>query len=161
MKKLTLILLAAVLLLHLSGCGMKRAEVPAFTEHKADFSAVAAYARSYYADHGRGIDHVTLLLCDIDKDGRFELKDLTHDTVSEDLSDELAMAIGNICAAGFTDILVEEDYLIFWEDETGRYGLLLTDAPRAAAYDLLGSSGSTAYIRKITSDWYEFDRRGI
>ena len=155
-KKIAVLLLTAILLLHLSGCGMERTEVPEFTENQADFAAVAAFAQSYYPQHRKeGRDDLCLILYDSDNDSRYELKDLTNDTEPDGITDELATSIEKIKTAGYSDLQITEDYVAFWESETCKYGLLRTNSPQKAIRQIRSTTYDEMEIREIGSGWYE------
>lgn len=156
MKKLARIIVAALLLLNLTGCGMEQTEVPDFTENQADFSKVVAFAQSYFFEHRKeGRDDLSLILYDSDNDGRYEMKDLTNDTLLGGISDELASSIENINTSGYSDITITEDYVAFWESETRKYGLMRTNAPQKAIRQIRATSYDEMEIREIGSGWYE------
>lgn len=156
MKKIVILLLTALLLLNLSGCKMEQTEVPAFTENQADFTTVAAFAQSYFAEHRKdGRDDISLILFDLNNDGSYELKDLTNDTLLDGISDELAASIEKIETSGYSDIKITEDYVAFWESETCKYGLMRTDSPQKAIRQIRSTTYDEMEIREIGSGWYE------
>ena len=58
---------------------------------------------------------------------------------------------------GFTYIAIENDYIIFWEDETGYYGVLWSSNPQKAVRQQ--KEAARPYMnmksKKLSSEWYE------
>lgn len=71
-------------------------------------------------------------------------------------SDEaLSPSIKKIREKGFTYIEVAQDYMIFWEDETGYYGVLWSDKPTEAISRIREDFRPHMKSRKLSKEWYE------
>ena len=90
--------------------------------------------------------------------GGYELIDLMLDNEFSNYPEGFSASLEKVYKAGFTAVNVTDGYLIFWEDETHKYGLLCTESPDKARED---RSLRRNQIRKIEGDWYEIDRGGI
>lgn len=158
MKKIIFLLLTSILLLNLTGCGIGRAEVPEFTAHTGDFTSIAIFARTYYDNKKDECDGKICMSLAKNEEVGYKLIDLTLDNEFSNSPDELSNSLEKVYKSGFRDITVTDGYLIFWEDETHKYGLLCAESPDNAREDY---SLRRNQIRKIEGDWYEIDRGGI
>lgn len=71
-------------------------------------------------------------------------------------SDEaLTSSIKKIREKGFTYIEVAQDYMIFWEDETGYYGVLWSDKLAEAISSIREDSRPYMKSRRLSKEWYE------
>lgn len=142
MKRILCVFMVAVLLLSFSACAGRKTDFENFSDCKADFETVSNYLRSYYVDY------------DCSGSATFEFVDgeIWKDCFA--VSEEYAEEINTIQQNGFTYAWVEEDSVIFWQDETRYYGLLFSEKPKAALksvkewYDGLKS-------KKLDKNWYE------
>jgi hypothetical protein len=134
--------MVAVLLLSFSACAGIKVKFENFADCKADFETVSNYLRSYYVDY------------DCSGSATFEFVDGEIWKDCFVVSEEYAEEIKTIQQNGFTYAWVEEDSVIFWENETRYYGLLFSEKPKAALksvkewYDELKS-------KKLDKNWYE------
>ena len=64
----------------------------------------------------------------------------------------LLSAVDRLCAKGFTYVSLDPDYMIFWEDETGYYGVLWTQKPIKALKFIKEKSRD---FKRIDREWYE------
>lgn len=142
MKRLLCVFMIAVLLLSFSACSGTKAKFENFADCKADFETVSNFLHSCYVDnHYSGSATFEFIDGDIWKDSL---------VVSEEYAEELKTLQQN----GFTYAWVEEDNIIFWQDETKAYGVLFSENSKAALetvkewYDGLKS-------KKLDENWYE------
>lgn len=71
-------------------------------------------------------------------------------------ADETALleAVRVLDEKGFDYVRVEDEYMIFWEDETGYYGVLWSHDPKTSIRSLKERS-SDMKSKRITKEWYE------
>ena len=143
MKKIIALLLMLVCVSGLAGCNTK-ADFDNFSDHEDDFDAVVQFVLEY-AHQRNAVDTFTVNIGDdyIKIDDAFQ-------------SDEaLSPSIKNIREKGFTYIEVAQDYMIFWEDETGSYGVLWAEKPPEAISSIREDSRPYMKSRKLSKEWYE------
>ena len=143
MKKIIALLLMLVCVSGLAGCNTK-ADFDNFSDHEDDFDAVVQFVLEY-AHQRNAVDTFTVNIGDyyIKIDDAFQ-------------SDEaLSPSIKNIREKGFTYIEVAQDYMIFWEDETGYYGVLWAEKPTEAISSIREDSRPYMKSRKLSKEWYE------
>lgn len=143
MKKLVGLLLILAYVLGMAGCNTK-ADFDDFSDCEADFDAVVQFVLEYV--HQRNaVDTFTVNISDdyIKIDDAFQ-------------SDEsLNSSIKKIREKGFTYIEVAQDYMIFWEDETGYYGVLWSNKPTEAISNIREDSRPYMKSKKLSEEWYE------
>lgn len=143
MKKLISFVLALFCILGLSGCNTK-VDFDDFSDYEDDFETVVQFVLEYV--HQRNA--VGPFTVDIG-DGYIKIDEAFQ-------SDEtLSPSIKKIREKGFTYIEVARDYMIFWEDETGYYGILRSDKPTEAISNIREDSRPYMKSRKLSKDWYE------
>ena len=143
MKKLISFVLALFCISGLSGCNTK-ADFDNFSDYEDDFDAVVQFVLEY-AHQRNAVDTFTVNIGDdhIKIDDAFQ-------------SDEaLSPSIKKIREKGFTYIEVAQDYMIFWEDETGYYGVLWSDKPTEAISSIREDFRPHMKSRKLSKEWYE------
>lgn len=142
MKRLLCVFMIATLLLSFSACSLTKAKFENFADCKADFETVSNFLRSYYIDY------------DYSGSATFDFED---GNISKDgfvISEEYAEEVKTIQQNGFTYVWVEEDHIIFWQDESKYYGVLFSEDTKTALrsvkewYDELKS-------KKLDKNWYE------
>lgn len=142
MKRLISILIIIILLISFSACSLTKAKFENFADCKADFETVSNFLRSYYMDQ------------DYSGSATFEFIDGNIWKDNLVVSEEYAEEIKTIQQNGFTYVWVEEEHIIFWQDETRYYGVLFSEEPKTALrsvkewYDELKS-------KKLDKNWYE------
>lgn len=143
MKKIIVLLLISTFVCALAGCNTK-ADFDNFSDYEDDFDAVVQFVLEYV--HQRNaVDTFTVDIGDdyIKIDDTFQ-------------SDEaLSPTIKKIREKGFTYIEVAQDYMIFWEDETGYYGVLWSDKPTEAISGIRETSRPYMKSRELSKEWYE------
>ena len=143
MKKLISFVLALFCILGLSGCNTK-ADFDNFSDYEDDFDAVVQFVLEY-AHQRNAVDTFTVNIGDdhIKIDDAFQ-------------SDEaLSPSIKKIREKGFTYIEVAQDYMIFWEDETGYYGVLWSDKPTEAISRIREDFRPHMKSRTLSKEGYE------
>ena len=143
MKKLISFVLALFCILGLSGCNTK-ADFDNFSDYEDDFDAVVQFVLEYV--HQRNsVDAFTVYI------GDDNIK--IDDTFQSD--EALSPSIKKIREKGFTYIEVAQDYMIFWKNETGYYGVLWSDKPTEAISGIREISRPYMKSRKLSKEWYE------
>ena len=127
----------------LAGCNTKD-DFDNFSDYEDDFDAVVQFVLEY-AHQRNAVDTFTVNIGDdhIKIDDAFQ-------------SDEaLSPSIKKIREKGFTYIEVAQDYMIFWEDETGYYGVLWSDKPTEAISSIREDFRPHMKSRKLSKEWYD------
>ena len=148
MKKLISFVLALFCISGLSGCNTK-ADFDNFSDYEDDFDAVVQFVLEYV--HQR--NSVDAFTVDIGDDN---IK--IDDTFQSD--EALTSSIKKIREKGFTYIEVAQDYMIFWEDETGYYGVLWAEKPTEEINSIREDSRPYMKSRKLSTEWYEVGALG-
>ena len=143
MKKLISFVLALFCISGLSGCNTK-ADFDNLFDYEDDFDAVVQFVLEYV--HQR--NSVDAFTVDIGDDN---IK--IDDTFQSD--EALTSSIKKIREKGFTYIEVAQDYMIFWEDETGYYGVLWAEKPTEEINSIREDSRPYMKSRKLSKEWYE------
>lgn len=142
MKRILCVFMVAVLLLSFSACAGIKVKFENFADYKADFETVSNFLRSCYKENAYS------------GSATFDFEDgnILKDGVV--FSEQFVKEIQTIQQNGFSYAWVEENYIIFWEDETRYYGVLFSENPKTALnsvkqwYDELKS-------KKLDKNWYE------
>ena len=127
----------------MSGCNTK-ADFDNFSDYEDDFDAVVQFVLEY-VHQWNSVDAFTV---DIGDDN---IK--IDDTFQSD--EALTSSIKKIREKGFTYIEVAQDYMIFWEDETGYYGVLWAEKPTEEINSIREDSRPYMKSRKLSKEWYE------
>ena len=152
-KKTTWILpvacLAVVLVAVLSyvGLAVYRFYQPAF-EDFAEYEESFRIVRDYLLDADTARNDVAPYRILLNEDI------LAASDVQPDDPVALLKAVRILSEKGFDYVRIEENYMIFWEDETGYYGVLCSHDPMAAIKDIKKKNPGMKSI-KITDEWYE------
>ncbi len=147
MKKHILFVLALLCILNLGGCNNKP-EFKDFAAYEEDFSQVRDFIATYNLQNGES-PHI------VDINGEF----LTVD--GNEISDSsLSTAVNRLHKKGFAYIEVNSDCLIFWDDETGYYGILWSENPREAIRRIVKESRPNMKRCKLSDEWYEVGALG-
>lgn len=112
MKRIWIVVLHCVLCIMLCSCGNDRTEY--YEERISSYEAIAQYALQNYAD----------------SDGSrvsIELSDITENSLSKDIL---------VAEEKFTYIWIEEDSVIFWNDEMKTLGFVYSDNAISAVKDI-------------------------
>lgn len=113
-----------------------------FSAYKDDFSLVrdCLLAQDFFQN---STDHI---LVNLNSDIA-EVIDVEAET-----KDALLASVARLCAKGFNYVILDPDYMIFWEDETGYYGVLWTQKPIKALKFIKEKSRD---FKRIDREWYE------
>ena len=143
MKKLIFFLLSFLCVLNLTGCHLNEPAFKDFSEYSNDFSIVRDFISAYYPTESRR--HLIVDLNDI--------KTILSGDKTENNS-VLLKSVDKLKEKGFDYIEAESSYMIFWEDETGYYGILWSENPKRAINSV---KASRPHIKscKIAKGWYE------
>jgi len=142
MKRVLPIVIIVVMLISFSACASRKAKFENFADCKAVFETVSNFLRSYYVDQ------------DYSGSATFDCGDGNIKKDGFVISEEYAEEVKTIQQNGFTYVWVEEDHIIFWQDESKYYGVLFSEEPKTALrsvkewYDELKS-------KKLDKNWYE------
>ncbi len=142
MKKAISVLICMMILFSFSACASSKVKFDDFAECKQDFETTSSFLRSYYVENGcsaRVVFHF--------QDGKILRDDAV---VSDDYSKETETILDN----GFSFVWVEEDYMIFWEDETKYYGVLFSENAKSAI-DSVEEWREGIKSKKLDKNWYE------
>lgn len=143
MKKLISFVLALFCVIGLFGCNSK-ADFDDFSDYEADFVAI----KNFLVDFNFSRNDTSRLLVDIGSQFlSIEGTDISVRTIED--------SVKSIYDKGFTYIEVAQDYMIFWEDETGYYGVLWSDSPTKAISSIREDSRPYMKSRKLSREWYE------
>ena len=143
MKRIIALFLALFCILGLSGCSTKP-DFDDFSDYEDDFETVVQFVIEY-AQQRNAID---TFIVDIGDD-YIKIDDAFQ-------SDEtLSPSIKKIREKGFTYIEVSQDYMIFWEDETGYYGVLWSNKPTEVISHIREDSRPYMKSRKLSKEFYE------
>ena len=120
MKKYFSFILTLVCILSFFGCSSGRPEFKDFAAYEDDFSQVRAFLTDYNRNHGE-----TLHIVDINS----EFLSVDGNKISDS---SLSAAVRRLYAKDFSYIEINSDCIIFWDDETGYYGVLWSENPKKA-----------------------------
>ena len=138
------LLLTLVCLLVLGGCRLNQPDFEDFPEHEAAFISIKNFLVDYIATRNDDSRFI------VDLNGQF----LT--VAGEQIStNTLEKSVKAIYEKGFHYIEVTKDYMIFWEDETGYYGVLWSASPKDSINQIVKSSRPYIKSRKLSKEWYE------
>lgn len=144
MRKLVAFILVLVCMLGLVGCQLNQPDFDDFQEYEDDFDIV----KNFLVDFNFTRNDAAPLIVDINS------QFLT--VAGEEISDStVEYSVKAIYDKGFTYIEINEDCIIFWEDETGYYGVLWSENPKDAISQEIKSSRPYMKSRKLSNEWYE------
>lgn len=146
MKKVIALFLTLVFVLGMTGCQLHQPNFKDFQEYESDFILVKNFLMDYNFDSN---DEAPLI---VDLNDRF----LTIN--GEEISDSsIEDSVKAIYDKGFTYIEINDDCIIFWEDETGYYGVLWSANPQNAIDQK--KEDARPYMnmkfKKLSNEWYE------
>lgn len=122
-----------------------------FAECKDDFTALSTFLRSYYTDNGCS-GRVVFRFLDDSVVFRLANSPLSDKTVVS--VDFLTRHISTAQNKRLTEGWIEENMIIFWEDETKYYGLLYSKQPILPLISINSWHSSLDAI-KLGRNWYE------
>ena len=144
MKKLIAFVLALVCVLGLAGCQLNQPDFDDFQEYENVFGIV----KNFLVDFNITRNDATPLIVDINS----QFLTIAGDEISDSTIEDSVKAIYD---KGFTYIEINEGCIIFWEDETGYYGVLWSTNPKDAINQIVKSSRPYMKSRKLSNEWYE------
>ena len=147
MKKMIALVLSLVFVFGLIGC-QKSTEPNDFSDYEDACMAIVQFVLDY-PHEPNGISSYTL---DMDE-GCIKIDDMYQSDGS------LTPSIEKILKKGFTYIEVNEDCMIFWEDN-GFYGWLWSCDPVESLKRITESDRPYMKSKKITHKWYEVRTNG-
>ncbi len=143
-KKLIALFLTLVSVFGMTGCQLHQPNFKDFQEYESDFVLVKNFLMDY---NFSGNDDSPLI---VDLNDRF----LTIN--GEEISDSsIEDSVKAIYDKGFTYIKINDDCIIFWEDETGYYGVLWSKNPRKSINRIVKDTRPGMKSRKLANEWYE------
>lgn len=144
MKKFVAFVLMFVCIFGMAGCQLNQPDFENFQEYENDFVLIKNFLVDFDFDR---------------TDASPSIVDLSSQYLTiagDEISDRTIVAsVKTIYDKGFAYIEVTQDYMIFWEDETGYYGVLWSDNPTEAIGRICGNSRPNMKSRKLTEEWYE------
>lgn len=144
MKRVCSILLCVFMIVSFSACSNQHIDFKDFSEYKSELEEVCGFLRSYYAKNGNS-DKITFYI----SDGKMLKNDFTE------VGEELCHQIGTIDSKGFDFVWVEEESIIFWEDETKYYGVLFAEKPRVVISSMRREWYPNMQAKRLNKNWYE------
>ncbi len=145
MKKIFGIFLLIVLLF--CCCSCNKAENEILKNNKTHFSAVTNFALSYHSENHNDTDeHITLV---------FDNGKIKNEGAIVDIAKALSNSVKIIEENDFDYLWVDENYVIFWKDETKYYGLLWSECVTDIIKTMKNEWFSALEYNKIDGDWYE------
>lgn len=116
-----------------------------FEEYNDDFITVRDFILEYYF-----VENVAQpLIIDLND------KILSHADEKIENQEALLTAVNKLNEKDFSYVEVTNGYMIFWDDETGYYGVLWSLNPKSSVKSIVKSSRPNMKSRKLSSEWYE------
>ena len=143
MKKAITFILSLICIFSLFGCEKENISTD-FEKYENDCMSIVQFILDYSGESNKNHSSYTL---DLDRETI-----IIDDTYRS--GDALKPSIKNIFKKGFTYIEVNQDCIIFWEDD-GFYGWLWSDDPTKALERIKESDRPYMKSKKITDKWYE------
>ena len=144
MKKLIALILMLTCFLSMIGCQLNQPDFENFQEFEADFNII----NNFLVDFNLNRNDATPLIVDLNS----QFLTIAGDEISDSTIEDSVKAIYD---KGFTYIEINEDCIIFWEDETGYYGVLWSANPKDTINQMVKSARPYLKSRKLANEWYE------
>ncbi len=140
MRKIVTMILAVTCVLGMAGCRFNKPTFGDFAGYRDTFVVLRDF----------------ILDCE-DKPSVVNLNEEILAISGNEVQDEAALleAVARLKDKGFSYVYVAEDYMIFWEDETGYYGVLWSENPKAAISRIVKDDYPYMKSRKLEKEWYE------
>ena len=146
MKRTIIFLLVISFMVGMAGCRLLQPDFENFQEYEDDFVVVKNFLLDYRLTHNDSSRFI------VDIGSQFLSVNGTE--ISDSSIADSVKALHN---KGFAYIEMDHDYVIFWEDETGYYGVLWSSNPQKAIRQK--KEDARPYMRmkskKIAKEWYE------
>ena len=144
MKKIVALFLILASLLSVTSCRLNQPDFDNFQEYEDDFNAV----KNFLLDFNITRNDAAPLIVDLNSQfltvAGYEISDSTIEDSVKAIYDK-----------GFSYVEIDEDYMIFWEDETGYYGVLWSSNPQKSIRNIVKTSRPYMKSRKLAKEWYE------
>ena len=144
MKKLIALALALVCVFVLVGCHSTQLYFEDFQTYEDDFACV----KNFLVDYRISCNDSSRLIVDIGS----QFLSIKGTDISDGSIEDSVKAIYD---KGFTYIEIDDDYIVFWEDETGYYGVLWSADPKESIDRIKKDSRSYLLSKKLSDEWYE------
>lgn len=128
----------------LVGCRLSKPYFENFKEYEEDFVSV----KNFIIDYSTSLNNPTQLIIDI--------SDCYLTVDGHIISDKnLEKSIKRLSENDFSYIEKCSDYIIFWDDETGYYGVMWSENPKQSINRIIENSRPNMKSKKLTDNWYE------
>ncbi len=144
MKRLIALFLTLVSVFGMTGCQLHQPDFKEFQEYESDFVLVKNFLMDY---NFSGNDGSPLI---VDLNDRFLT--MNGDEISDSSIEDSVKAIYD---QGFAYIEINDDCIIFWDDETGYYGVLWSQNPKKSINRIVKYTRPGMKSRKLANEWYE------
>lgn len=144
MKKAVAFVLALICAVGMTGCQRNQPDFEDFQEYEGYFTEVKDFLIDFHDTHNNAAPLIVHL--------NSQFLTINGDEISDSSIKEAVKAIYD---KGFTYIEVNDDCFIFWEDETGYYGVIWSLNPKESINSIIGSSRPYMKSRKLAREWYE------
>ena len=146
MKRIMVFLLAIIFMIGITGCRLLQPDFEDFQEYENDFVTV----KNFLVDYNFARNDTSRLFVDIGS----QFLSINGTDISDSSIEDSVKAIHD---KGFTYIEMDNDYIVFWEDETGYYGVLWSATPKKAISQK--KEDAQPYMnmksKKLSTEWYE------
>ena len=146
MKRIIVFLLVVVFMVGMTGCRLIQPDFEDFQEYEDDFVMV----KNFLVDYNIARNDSSRLIVDIGN----QFLSINGTDISDSSIEASVKAIHD---KGFTYIEMSNDYIIFWEDETGYYGVLWSATPKKAISQK--KEDARPYMnmksKKLSNEWHE------
>ncbi len=133
-------------------------QIENFNDISADYETIANVAMKYYNESAAKDERICLLTHD-DHMEVSNYKNPLTDGIVITLNEDEKSAIKNVDDE-FSCLWVEDDYVIFWEDETKYYGLVFSEKPLSTIWDMKTDWYNGVEYHRINNNWYEIGAFG-
>lgn len=143
-KKLIALILTLVFVLGMAGCQLHQPDFKDFREYEEDFVLV----KNVLIDNNFDSNDEEPLIVDLNS----QFLTINGEEISDSTIEDSVKAIYD---KGFTYIEMNDDCIIFWEDETGYYGVLWSQNPKKSISRIVKDTRPGMKSRKLANEWYE------
>lgn len=144
MKRIIAFLLVVVFVAGTAGCRLNQPDFENFHEYEDDFVLV----KDFIIESNFSRNDASPLIVDINS----QFLTIDGDEISDHSIEDAVKAIYD---KGFTYIEIHDDCVMFWEDETGYYGVLWSLNPKESINSIINDSRPYMKSRKLAKEWYE------
>lgn len=142
----TAFLLVIVFTMGLVGYRLNQPDFENFQEYEDDFILI----KNFLVDYNIARNDASRLIVDIGS----QFLSINGTDISDNSIEDSVKAIYD---KGFTYIEMDNGYIIFWEDETGYYGVLWSSNPKKAISQKIEDAHPYMNMKtkKLSNEWYE------